>query len=96
MNYFHFHILRIHFYPGTENVADESNVQTVGVGRIVIHTHIMEHVKDVDPVGVFFQKLFGLGQKGVVLFVSSLGYTSKGSGLSIPPYSPLLFEIELL
>ena len=37
-----------------------------------------------------------VGQKGVVLFVSNLGYTNSGSGQTIPPYSPLLFELELL
>lgn len=36
------------------------------------------------------------GQKAVVLFTSSLGYTSTGSGDAIPPYSPLLFELEIL
>lgn len=37
-----------------------------------------------------------LGQKGIILFVSTLGYASTGSGQTIPPYSPLLFEVELL
>lgn len=36
------------------------------------------------------------GQKAVVLFTSSLGYTSTGSDDAIPPYSPLLFELEIL
>lgn len=36
------------------------------------------------------------GQKAVALFTSAHGYTSSGSGNSIPPYSPLLFELELV
>lgn len=42
------------------------------------------------------KKMRWLGQKATVLFISSLGYDSTGSGSVIPPYSPLIFEIELL
>jgi len=35
------------------------------------------------------------GQTATILFVSSLGYSASGSGSSIPPYSPLIFELEL-
>ncbi len=34
--------------------------------------------------------------KGVGIFYSPLGYTNSGSGVSIPPYSPLIFEIEVI
>lgn len=37
-----------------------------------------------------------LGQKAIILFTSEHGYTSNGSGQTIPPYSPLIFELELL
>lgn len=36
-----------------------------------------------------------VGQKAAVLFYSSFGYSSSGSGSSIPPYAPLEFEIEI-
>lgn len=36
------------------------------------------------------------GEKAVVLFTSTHGYGQSGSGNKIPPYSPLLFELELL
>ena len=36
------------------------------------------------------------GEKAVVLFTSTHGYSYSGSGTKIPPYSPLLFELELL
>ena len=40
-------------------------------------------------------KMHWAGQKAIVLFVSDLGYSSTGSGSVIPPYSPLIFELEL-
>lgn len=40
-------------------------------------------------------KMHWAGQKATVLFVSDLGYSSTGSGERIPPYSPLIFELEL-
>ena len=35
------------------------------------------------------------GQEAVVLFTSSHGYASEGSLPSIPPFSPLIFELSL-
>lgn len=46
-------------------------------------------------------KLLKVGDKGIFIFPSSLGYAAKGSLSSstgqynIPPYSPILFEIEV-
>ena len=36
------------------------------------------------------------GEKGICFFYSGLGYGANGSGNSIPPYSPLVFEIQML
>lgn len=36
------------------------------------------------------------GEKGVALFTSALGYTSTGSGTSIPSYAPLRFDLEIV
>ena len=36
------------------------------------------------------------GEKGICLFISSWGYGGTASGNSIPAYSPLRFEIEML
>lgn len=41
-------------------------------------------------------KMGWAGQKATVLFVSDYGYSSTGSGDRIPPYAPLIFELELL
>lgn len=35
-------------------------------------------------------------EKGVGVFISSIGYGYSGSGSSIPAYAPLIFEIELV
>ncbi len=37
-----------------------------------------------------------LGQKATFLFTSTLGYSGTGSGSAIPPYSPLMFEVEIV
>lgn len=37
-----------------------------------------------------------LGQKATFLFTSTLGYAGSGSGSAIPPYSPLIFEVEIV
>lgn len=36
------------------------------------------------------------GEKGTYIIPSSIGYGERGAGGSIPPFSPLVFEIELL
>lgn len=37
-----------------------------------------------------------VGEQGIVLFTSSLGYSSSGSGKNIPPYAPLRFDLEIV
>ncbi len=36
-----------------------------------------------------------VGEKATLIFPSELGYAQKGSGSSISPYAPLLFEVEI-
>lgn len=36
------------------------------------------------------------GEKAIAIFYSPWGYGAKGSGASIPPYSPLMFELEMV
>lgn len=40
-------------------------------------------------------RLLKVGEKGVILFPSAIGYGRNGSG-RIPPFAPLKFEIEIL
>jgi FKBP-type peptidyl-prolyl cis-trans isomerase len=37
-----------------------------------------------------------LGEKAIIIFPSAIGYGANGSGNTIPPYAPLIFEIEIL
>lgn len=37
-----------------------------------------------------------VGEKGTLIFPSSIGYGAAGQGSDIPPNSPLVFEIEVL
>ncbi|MDZ7935177.1 MAG: FKBP-type peptidyl-prolyl cis-trans isomerase [Emticicia sp.] len=37
-----------------------------------------------------------VGEKATLVFPSSLGYGPQGSGAAIPPYSPLIFNIEIV
>lgn len=37
-----------------------------------------------------------LGEKGMLYVPSELGYGSRGSGANIPPFSSLVFEVELI
>lgn len=40
--------------------------------------------------------LMSVGEKGLLLIPSALGYGTRGAGASIPPNSILIFEVELL
>ena len=40
-------------------------------------------------------KKMKVGEKAIIIFPSDIGYGTNGSG-SIPPFSPLLFEVEVL
>lgn len=51
------------------------------------------------PVGGFqytLWELSGTYEKGTGLFWSPLGYSTSGSGNTIPPFSPLRFDIEMV
>lgn len=37
-----------------------------------------------------------VGEKATLVFPSSLGYGTTGSGTAIPPYSPLIFNVEIV
>lgn len=54
---------------------------------------------DNSPITGFQGALFLMEdphQKATTLFISDYGYTSSGSGNTIPPYSPLRFDLELV
>lgn len=51
-----------------------------------------------DVIEGFYKTLYQMRtfEKGAGYFVSSKGYSSTGSGNSIPAYSPLIFEVEIV
>ena len=51
-----------------------------------------------DPITGFKRAVWDTGAmgRGVAVFTSNYGYQQTGSGGVIPPYAPLLFEIELV
>ena len=53
---------------------------------------------DSSPIQGFAYALSKMkpGEKGVAFFYSNLGYQYKGSDPSIPPFSPLAFELEVI
>jgi len=46
----------------------------------------------------FSKAIFGMrtGETGTAIFISDYGYSYSGTGLAIPAYSPLRFDIELI
>lgn len=66
---------------------------------LTVSTNYSEFKLDDNSVITGFEaglkKMRWLGQHATVIFISSIGYQSSGSGATIPPYSPLLFELEL-
>ncbi len=37
-----------------------------------------------------------VGEKATLVFPSAIGYSNKGSGAKIPPYAPLIFNVEIV
>jgi FKBP-type peptidyl-prolyl cis-trans isomerase FkpA len=74
-------------YTGTTldgNVFDDGSYTFVlGAGRVIAGWD--------EGIGYF-----RLGESGKLYIPSELGYGSRGSGANIPPFSPLVFDVELL
>ena len=87
-----------------EKVAKDAGIynasKTYSTANLIVTSNYTEiKLNDNSVIEGFragISQMHWIGQKGIVLFVSNLGYTNSGSGQTIPPYSPLLFELELL
>ena len=73
------------YEPVTIKTADEMDEYTLG-GSSSIVTGFKGGLSQLKYVG----------EKGVALFTSDLGYTSSGSGSKIPGYAPLRFDLEVV
>lgn len=51
---------------------------------------------EVIPGFSYLLSKMGPYEKAIGMFISSYGYSSTGSGLAIPAYSPLMFEVEVV
>lgn len=62
------------------------------------HTGITMGTDDSGLIDGFTYTLWQMRpmEKGIGVFYSTLGYTYSGSGSTIPAYSPLIFEIEIV
>ena len=86
-----------------EKVAKDAGIykdgKTYGPSSLAISTNYTEMKMDdsslISGFSAGLSQMHWLGQKGVILFISALGYANTGSGQTIPPYSPLMFEVEL-
>ncbi len=86
-----------------EKVAKDAgiynNAKTYEPSNLTIATNYSEvKLNDsslIDGFSAGISQMHWLGQRGVILFISALGYANTGSGQTIPPYSPLMFEVEL-
>jgi len=80
----------IYYYTGKSyepvSVTFSSKVSEIKMGSSTLITGFQ---------GGLSQMVFQ-GQKATFLFTSTLGYAGSGSGSAIPPYSPLIFEVEIV
>jgi len=53
-----------------------------------------ENQSAIIPGFAYALSLMRKGEKGLALFYSAYGYADTGSGMTIPAYSPLIFELE--
>ena len=92
------------FDTTSEKVAKDAGIynssKTYSPANLTIATNYTEMKMNdsslIEGFSAGLSKMRWLNQKATILFISSLGYTSSGSGQTIPPFSPLIFEIELL
>ena len=49
------HIPVRHIKPSSEDMADKSYIHAMSKGRVVIHPHVVEHVKDLQSRGSLSQ-----------------------------------------
>ena len=93
------------FDTSIERVAKDNGLYTAGktYGPVSIkwgeeYTDITMGSSASSVIGGFSRTLWNMKamESGIGIFYSPLGYSYSGSEPSIPPYSPLIFEIEIV
>ena len=87
-----------------ERIAKENNLYYTGASYQPVSVTLSSTISDIkmgtSSLITGFQGGMSLmrylGQKATFLFTSTLGYAGSGSGSAIPPYSPLIFEVEIV
>lgn len=92
-----------------ENVAKDNNIYSESRTYTPVqinwtgaedknYTGITMGTDDSDVISGFAMTLWQMRsmEKGIGIFYSPLGYSTSGSGSTIPAYSPLIFEIEIV
>ena len=74
------------------NMFREADISTLLLmNKNAFRTELLQYTQELPAADIET-----VGQTADVLFTSELGYTTTGSGQTIPPYSPLLFELEVV
>lgn len=86
-----------------ENVAKDNNIYSSSKTYKPVKVEWSSDASSITLSGSsviagFYNTLYKMKEfeKGVCYFISAKGYSSSGSGSTIPPYSPLCFEIEIV
>ena len=90
---------------GTHPTSSSQTVKVKYVGKL-LNGYVFDFTKDGAtaefPLGGVILgwqeglKLMQVGGKATLIIPSSIGYGAKGAGDKIPPYSSLIFEVELI
>ncbi len=99
-------LLNGHIFDTTiENVAKDNGLYTSGRDYKPVQINWGESYSEItmgsDESSIISGFALTLWQmrpmeSGIGVFISDYGYTGSGSGSSIPPYSPLVFKIEIV
>lgn len=86
------------FDTSVKDTAKDAHLYSEGKSYSPLSVTLNEDYKEMDTVKGFSYCVSNMkkGEKGICIFYSPLGYEGSGSGDSIPGYSPLRFDIEML
>ena len=86
------------FDTSDKDTAKDAHLYSEGKSYSPLSVTLKEDYTEMDMVKGFSYCVSNMkkGEKGICIFYSALGYEGSGSGETIPGYSPLRFDIEML